>query len=60
MKMENGEDRLLTAAELADALAVSVSTIRRMSRDRQVPVVRVRTLVRYDLAAVVEALGRFS
>lgn len=50
------ETKLLTATELADAMAVSLVTIRRMTRDGQIPVVRVRCLVRYDLLQVVEAL----
>ena len=45
--------RLLTATELADALGVSLSTVRRMTRDGQIPVVRLRGAVRYDLEAVV-------
>ncbi len=49
-------DNLLTAAELAEAMAVSLSTVRRMTRDGQIPVVRARTLLRYDLGQVVEAL----
>lgn len=48
---------LLTAKELADALAVSVPTIRRMTRDGQIPCIRVRSLVRYHLEAVLLALG---
>lgn len=55
--MTTTERRLLTAAELAVALGVGLSTIRRMTRDGQVPVVRVRSLVRYDLEVVVDALG---
>jgi excisionase family DNA binding protein len=48
---------LLTVTELADALAVSVATIRRMTRDGQIPCIRVRSLVRYDLEAVLLTLG---
>jgi excisionase family DNA binding protein len=50
------DNKLLTAQELAEAMAVSLATIRRMTRDGQIPVVRVRCLVRYDLGQVVEAL----
>ena len=46
--MDSNHPRLLTAEELAEALAVSLSTIRRMTRDGDLPVVRVRTLVRYE------------
>lgn len=51
------EHRLLTAGELADALSVSVGTVRRMTRDGQIPAIRVRSLVRYDLDAVLAAVG---
>ena len=53
--MTDHTDRLLTASALAGALAVSLSTIRRMTRDGEIPVVRLRTLVRYDLDAVLAA-----
>ena len=49
--------RLLTAPELARFLGVSLSTIRRMTRDQQIPVVRVRGAVRFDRDAVVQALS---
>ena len=49
------ENRLLTAHELADAVGVSLSTVRRMTRDGQIPVVRLRGAIRYDLASVVRA-----
>ena len=58
--MRTTSKQLLTATELAEALAVSLSTVRRLTRDGQIPVVRVRSAVRYEFAAVVEALGRFS
>ena len=48
---------LLTVSELADALAVSVATIRRMTKDGQIPCIRVRSLVRYDLETTLLALG---
>jgi len=48
--------KLLNTTELADHLSVSASTVRRLVRDRQIPVVRVRTRVRYDPEAVVRAL----
>lgn len=53
-------NRLLSANELAEALGVSLSTVRRLTRDGQIPVIRVRSMVRYDISAVVEALGRWA
>ena len=58
--MKKSNARLLTANELATALAVSLSTIRRMTRDGQVPVVRIRGLLRYDLDDVLVALSHVS
>ena len=55
----NADKRLLTAFELAEALSVSVSTVRRLSRHGQIPTIRVRALVRYDLDDVLEALGNW-
>jgi excisionase family DNA binding protein len=49
--------QLLTARALAKALAVSESTVRRMVRDKEVPVIRVRGLLRFDLGAVVRGLA---
>ena len=46
------EHRLLNAVELAEALAVSLSTIRRMTRHGEIPVLRLRSLLRYDLEDV--------
>jgi len=51
-------NRLLTSTELADALGVSLSTVRRMTRDGQIPCVRVRSLVRYHFEAVLVVIGR--
>lgn len=48
--------KLMTAPQLAAYLSTSVSTVRRMTRDELVPVVRIRSLVRYDPVAVVRAL----
>ena len=48
--------RLMNSRELADYLSVSISTVKRLTRDGQVPVVRVRSRVRYDPQAVVRAL----
>ena len=50
--MDGTETRLMTADELAKALAVSLATIRRLTRDSQIPAVRIRSLVRYDFDAV--------
>jgi len=44
--------RLLTAEELGQFLGVSISTVRRMVKDQQIPVVRVRGTVRFNPAAV--------
>ncbi len=52
--------QLLTAGGLAKALSVSESTVRRMVRDREISVVRVRGLVRFDLAVVLRELGASS
>jgi len=49
--------QLLTADQLADALAISLSTVRRMTRDGQIPFIRVRSLLRYDLLHVLDCLG---
>ena len=54
---DDEHSRLLTAPELASYLGVSLSTVRRLTRDSQVPVVRVREAVRYDREAVVTALS---
>ena len=56
--MDNSQqnDSLLTTEQLARHLAVSVSTIRRLTRDGQIPCVRIRSLVRYDLNAVLGSL----
>ena len=53
---ENTWNRLMTAPQLADFLSVSLATVRRMTRDEQVPVVRVRSGVRFDPVAVVRVL----
>lgn len=50
-------EKLMTAEELAEYLSVSISTVRRLTRDGQIPVVRVRDLPRYDPEAVAEALS---
>ena len=55
--MKQTSKQLLTAVELAEALAVSLSTIRRMTRDG-LPVIRVRSLVRYDFDDVLVSLAR--
>ena len=51
-------ERLVTARELGAFLAASPSTVMRLVRDKQVPVVRVRGMLRFDLGAVLEALRR--
>ncbi len=53
------ETELLTADELADRLQVRPSTVRRWARERRIPTVRLTPkVVRYDLAAVVDAMTR--
>ncbi len=50
-------DEFLTARQLADVLQVSESTVRKLSRDGRIPVVRLTPrLARYNLAAVLRAL----
>jgi excisionase family DNA binding protein len=47
----------LTARQLADFLQVSESTVRKLSREGRIPVVRLTPrLARYNLAAVLRAL----
>ena len=48
--------RLMTPGELAHYLSVSKRTVRRMTAERMVPVVMVRSLPRYEPAKVVGAL----
>lgn len=55
--MADNRKRLLTAQEMAEVMAVSLSTVRRMTRYGEIPVVRVRTLVRYDLDDVMAHLS---
>ena len=50
------EIKLLTAVELAEALSVSVDTVRRMTKAHEIPVVRVRRALRYVVADVFDAL----
>ena len=51
------EDSLLTADELAERLRVQPGTVRQWSRAGRIPAVRLSPkVVRYDLAAVIEAL----
>ncbi|GMV27641.1 MAG: hypothetical protein AMXMBFR58_36720 [Phycisphaerae bacterium] len=52
------KDRLLTIGELAEALSVSVSTIRRVVREGAIPVVRLRRAVRFRFEDVLAALTR--
>ena len=48
--------RLLTATELGRFLAVSPSTIKRLVRDKQIAVIRIRRAIRFDRDSVVQAL----
>ena len=55
----NLESRLITAGELAQVLAVPVSTVWKWGRSGEVPCIRLpggRRFVRFDLAAVEAAL----
>ncbi len=54
--MATTNTRLMNTKELADYLSVSASTVKRLARDQQIPVIRVRTRVRFDPEAVVLAL----
>lgn len=47
---------LLNVKELSEYLGVSVSSVRRLIRDQQVPVVRVRGTIRFNPAAVESVL----
>jgi excisionase family DNA binding protein len=50
-------DRLLTTAELALVLGVSIATIHRMRRCGEIPVIRVRdSMYRFDVAEVLAVL----
>ena len=50
-------EEFLTARQLADFLQVSESTVRKLSREGRIPVVRVTPrLARYNLKAVLRAL----
>lgn len=58
--MDNDDiySRLIDIDELAHALGVSVSTVRRMMRERRIPVIRLRRSIRFDLAMVRLSLAR--
>ncbi len=50
-------DEFLTARQLAEVLQVSESTVRKLSREGRIPVVRLTPrLARYNLPAVLRAL----
>ena len=52
--------KLLTAAELAEALKVSRRTIGNFTKSRRIPALKLgRRCVRYDLLRVREALSKF-
>jgi excisionase family DNA binding protein len=48
----------LTAQELATLLQVSIKTVRRAYRNGEIPMVRFRHMVRFDLAKVQRAMER--
>jgi len=59
-------DQLLTAADVARRLTISVASVRRLQRQRQIPFVKIKGSIRYlvrDIAAYVtegrvERIGR--
>jgi excisionase family DNA binding protein len=48
---------MITARELAAALSVSLRTVRRMTAACEIPYVKIRGRVRFELAKVLAALG---
>jgi len=50
--------RLVTTAELALVLGVSVRTVRRMRDDSQIPAIKVRSVWRFDVVEVLAELRR--
>jgi excisionase family DNA binding protein len=53
----NRREEFLTARQLAEVLQVSESTVRKLSREGRIPVVRLTSrLARYNLTAVMRAL----
>ena len=48
----------VTAKELASLLQVSIKTVRRAYRNGEIPMVRFRHMVRFDLAQVRRAMAR--
>lgn len=58
--MDNDDiySRLIDIDELAHALGVSVSTVRRMVREHRIPVIRLRKAIRFDIAMVRLSLAR--
>ncbi|HLL73657.1 MAG TPA: helix-turn-helix domain-containing protein [Pyrinomonadaceae bacterium] len=56
-KEDGRREEFLTARQLAEVLQVSESTVRKLSREGRIPVVRLTPrLARYKLAAVLRAL----
>ncbi|MBI5851754.1 MAG: excisionase family DNA-binding protein [Planctomycetes bacterium] len=56
-KSENGTLALITKAELAEHLSVSIRTITRLMAERSVPFIRIgRVAVRFRLSDVMKAL----
>ena len=56
MDSNQQNDSLSTAEQLARHLAVSASTVQRLTRGGQVPCIQIRSLVRYDLNVVLGSL----
>lgn len=51
-------DRLRTVEEICNILSISPPTLRRRVRDKTIPCVRMGDVLRFDLAAVREALAK--
>jgi excisionase family DNA binding protein len=55
----NGEKQIVTQRGVAEALKVSQRTVYTMTKTGRIPCIRISSrIVRYDLAAVLEALSK--
>ena len=52
----NEDNRLLTAQELAQVLALPPASVRRLARESRIPFLRAGRLLRFDLERVLEAM----
>ena len=55
MNVIDSEDKLLTAAQLADYLQLPLPSVRRLTRQGSIPCFRAGRLLRYDLREVKQA-----